>query len=112
MRLFPDRRSITVGLAMLVGLSIWPLSAWSDQPSGTFVTNGMVRSTQIRIAPEISGRLARVLVTRDQAVRAGEPLAVLSNPELWAAVNEARAQVAKAMSDRDRVYAGVREEQV
>ena len=39
-------------------------------------------------------------------------MALLSNPELWAAVGSARAQVDKARSDRDRVYAGVRDEQV
>ena len=39
-------------------------------------------------------------------------MAVLTNPELWAAVGAARAQVEKARSDRDRVYAGVREEQL
>jgi HlyD family secretion protein len=72
----------------------------------------MIHSTRIRIAPEIGGHLARVMVARGEAVQAGQPLALLSNPELWAAVNEARARVAKAMSDRDRVYAGVREEQV
>jgi multidrug resistance efflux pump len=72
----------------------------------------MIRSTQVRIAPEISGRLASVMVARGQVVHAGDPLAVLSNPELRAAVYEARSRVAKAMSDRDRVYAGVRAEQV
>ena len=42
----------------------------------------------------------------------GQPVVVLSNPELWAAVGVARAEVDKARSDRDRVYAGVRDEQV
>jgi HlyD family secretion protein len=73
---------------------------------------GVVRTTEIRIAPEVSGRLARFLVEPGQAVQRGQPVAVLSNPELSAAVGAARAQVDKARSDRDRVYAGVREEQV
>lgn len=73
---------------------------------------GMVRTTEIRVAPEISGRLARFLVEPGQKVEGGQPVALLNNPELWAAVGAARAQVDKARSDRDRVYAGVREEQV
>ena len=73
---------------------------------------GMVRTTEIRIAPEISGRLARFLVEPGAQVQAGQPVALLVNPELWAAVDTARAVVDKAKSDRDRVYAGVREEQV
>jgi HlyD family secretion protein len=86
----------------------WPLTS----SSGTAEFEGMVRATEIRIAPEISGRLARYLVQPGQKVERGQPVALLSNPELWAAVGQARAQVDKARSDRDRVYAGVREEQV
>jgi HlyD family secretion protein len=73
---------------------------------------GVVRATEIHIAPKVSGRLARVLVEPGQSVQRGEPHALLGNPELWAAVAEARAQVDKAASDRDRVYAGVRQEEV
>ena len=72
----------------------------------------MVRTTEIRVAPEISGRLTRFLVEPGQRVTRGQPVALLSNPELWAAVGAARAQVDKALSDRDRVYAGVRDEQL
>jgi HlyD family secretion protein len=86
----------------------WPLTP----ASGTAEIVGMVRTTEIRIAPEISGRLARYLVQPGQKVERGQPVALLNNPELWAAVGEARAQVDKARSGRDRVYAGVREEQV
>jgi HlyD family secretion protein len=73
---------------------------------------GMVRATEIRIAPEISGRMSRFLVAPGAAVQAGQAVASLVNPELFAAVNAARAAVDKARSDRDRVYAGVREEEV
>ena len=73
---------------------------------------GMVRTTEIRVAPEISGHLARFLVERGSRVQRGQVVALLDNPELWAAVGVARAQVDRARSDRDRVYAGVREEQV
>jgi HlyD family secretion protein len=72
----------------------------------------MVRTTEIKISPEVSGRLARVLVSRGQHVNNGDVVALLSNPELFAAVGEARAQADLAAATRDRVYAGVREEQV
>ncbi len=73
---------------------------------------GIVRTTEIRIAPEISGHLGRFLVEPGAAVQRGQAVAVLDNPEMWAAVGAARAQVNRARSDRDRVYAGMREEQV
>jgi HlyD family secretion protein len=83
------------------------------QPAGASdAIPGMVRTTEIKIAPEVSGRLVRVLVSRGQHVNQDEVVALLGNPELFAAVGEARAEVDKAAAARDRIYAGVREEQV
>jgi HlyD family secretion protein len=73
---------------------------------------GMVRTTEIRIAPEISGHLSRYLVEPGSSVQCGQVVALLDNPELWAAVGVARAQVDRARAGRERVYAGIREEQV
>jgi HlyD family secretion protein len=82
--------------------------------SGVAVTRepGLVHVTEIKIAPEISGRLARFAVTRGQAVRKGELLVELSSPELEASLVLAKAQLGEAKAARDRVYAGIREEQV
>jgi HlyD family secretion protein len=99
----------------VVVLAIVALGVWYERFRGSddsAVIAGVVRATEIHVAPEISGRLARVLIQPGQTVQRGEPLALLGNPELWAAVAEAHAQVDKAMSDRDRVYAGVRQEEV
>ena len=73
---------------------------------------GMVHSTEIKIAPEISGRLARFLVTAGQIVHKGDELVELVNPELSAALVLAQAQLGEARAARDRVYAGIRKEQV
>ncbi len=73
---------------------------------------GVVQATEIKIAPEISGRLLRFAVGSGQSVRAGDVLARLSNPELEAALVLAEAQFAQARAARDRVYAGPRQEQV
>ena len=73
---------------------------------------GVVELTEIKIAPEISGRLARFTAMPEQKVHTGEVLAELSNPELVAALVLARAQLEQARAERDRVYAGPRQEQV
>lgn len=73
---------------------------------------GMVRQTEIRIAPEITGRLASITVRAGQRVRRGELLAVLSNPELAASLGEAQAAAKSAAAERDHVYSGVRAEEV
>ena len=73
---------------------------------------GMVRTTEIKIAPEVSGHIATLPVGAGERVAAGAVIATLSNPELAAAVGEARAVVGQARATRDHVYAGVRQEQV
>ncbi|HEX4572250.1 MAG TPA: biotin/lipoyl-binding protein [Dongiaceae bacterium] len=73
---------------------------------------GMVRTTEIKIQPEVSGRIAVLPFKAGDRVAAGAVVAELANPELAAAVDEARAAVAVAQATRDRVYAGVRQEEV
>jgi HlyD family secretion protein len=66
----------------------------------------------MRIAPEATGRLKSLSVAVGQSVRKGDTLALLSNPELAASVEEAKAKAAEAKADRDNVYAGVRKEEI
>jgi HlyD family secretion protein len=73
---------------------------------------GVVRTTEIRIAPEVGGQLAAINVEPGARVRTGDVVAELSAIELTAAVAQARAQLAAAKASRDNVYAGVRAEQV
>ncbi|UVK38842.1 biotin/lipoyl-binding protein [Mesorhizobium sp. AR10] len=73
---------------------------------------GMVRQTEIRIAPDATGRLATVAVIPGQHVHQGDLLAVLDNPELTAAVGEAKAAATSAKAQRDQVYSGARTEEV
>lgn len=73
---------------------------------------GMVQRTEIRIAPEVGGRLLSIAVQPGQHVKKNDVLATLDNPELAAALGEAKAAAASAKADRDHVYAGVRSEEV
>jgi HlyD family secretion protein len=72
---------------------------------------GVVRATEIRLAPEVGGQLAAIKVHKGDAVHAGDVVAELSALELTAAVAQARAVLDAATADRDHVYAGVRTEQ-
>jgi HlyD family secretion protein len=73
---------------------------------------GVVRTTQIRVAPEVGGQLAAIKVRKGDQVRAGDVVATLSAIELSASVTQARAALEAATADRDHVYAGVRAEEV
>jgi len=73
---------------------------------------GVVRTTEVRVAPEVGGQLAAIRVRKGERVRAGDVVATLSAIELTASVAQARAALKAATADRDNVYAGVRAEEV
>ncbi|MEI9923526.1 MAG: efflux RND transporter periplasmic adaptor subunit [Bradyrhizobium sp.] len=71
-----------------------------------------MHQTEIRIAPETSGRLNVFRVAAGQQVHKGDVLAQLSSPELAASVEEARANADTARADRANIDVGVRKEEV
>jgi HlyD family secretion protein len=73
---------------------------------------GVVRATEVRVEPEVTGQLASIAVEKAAHVRAGDVLAKLSAVELTAQVDQARAALASATANRNNVYAGVRREQI
>ncbi|QPF93545.1 HlyD family secretion protein [Bradyrhizobium commune] len=73
---------------------------------------GVVRSTEVRVEPEVGGQLQSIAVEKGAHVRAGDILAQLSAVELTAQADQARAALASVTANRDNVYAGVRREQV
>jgi HlyD family secretion protein len=103
-----SHRVLAVVAVLAAGVAAYRL--WPAEPRAPIA--GVVRATEIKIAPEISGRLAAVRVRSGDAVHRGDVLAELANPELQAALFEARAAAGEARAARDRVYAGVRQEQV
>ncbi|WP_376706268.1 efflux RND transporter periplasmic adaptor subunit (plasmid) [Mesorhizobium sp. ISC25] len=105
-----SRCSFAIALAAACAMmcSAWQASAEQATP----LIAGMVRQTEIRIAPDATGRLASVPVKPGQHVHKGDLLAVLDNPELTASVGEAKAAAASAKAQRDNVYSGVRPEEV
>ena len=83
---------------------------WRPEPAAPIV--GVVRTTEVRIAPEVGGQLEAIKVRKGDRVRAGDVVAELSALELTASVGQARAALAAATADRNNVYAGVRAEEI
>ena len=102
-------RSVTFLAATILGLAAQAATSRADDLAPI---PGMARETEIRIAPEITGRLASVAVSQGRHVKAGDLLAIIDNPELTAALNEATAAAASAAADRANTYSGVRPERV
>src|SRR5712691_6329630 len=103
------RRIIVLGL-LLVAAGAGAYVLWRPGQSAPVV--GVVRATEIRVAPEVGGQLATIKVQKGARVRAGDVVAELSALELTAAVAQARAALDAATASRNNVYAGVRAEQV
>jgi HlyD family secretion protein len=99
---------VAVGLAVAAGLGGYLL--W--RPEAASPMAGVVRITQIRVAPEVGGQLAAIKVRKGDRVRAGDVVAELSALELTASVAQARAALGAATASRDHVYAGVRAEEI
>jgi HlyD family secretion protein len=105
-------RRITIGAIgmALVAAGVGAYAAWRSATVVPIV--GVVRTTEIRVAPEVDGQLAAIKVHKGDPVRAGDLVAELSALELSASVEQARAALAAAVADRDHVYAGVRAEEI
>jgi HlyD family secretion protein len=81
-----------------------------SEPAAAIV--GVVRATEVKVEPEVTGQLVSIAVEKGARVHAGDVLARLSAIELTAQVDQARAALASATANRNNTYAGVRREQV
>ena len=104
-----SRKQAVLGL-VLIALGAGGYTLWRSKDSATLI--GVVRTTEIRIAPEVGGQLVTIKVQKGDHVQAGDVVAELSAIELSAAVVQARAALDAASAQRDNVYAGTRAEEV
>src|ERR1700730_14263085 len=95
-------------LVLLAGALIY----FERRPDSATAIVGVVRSTEVRVEPEVTGQLMSIAVEKGAHVHAGDVLARLSAVELTAQVDQARAALASITANRNNVYAGVRREQV
>jgi HlyD family secretion protein len=101
---------LLIAVALIGGAALLVYrSQTAERPDAPII--GMVRETELRIAPDTTGRLEYLRVVAGQSVKKGDVLAALSNPELEASVLEAKAAAHQTLANRDNVYAGVRREE-
>src|SRR5882724_9861066 len=104
------RRAAVIAIVLVLVAGVLIYSARRSGSASTLV--GVVRTTEVRVEPDVNGQLMSIAVERAAHVRAGEVLARLSAVELTAQADQARASLASATANRNNVYAGVRREQI
>src|SRR5882672_5368506 len=104
-----SRRILVLGVVLVAaGLGGYLLL----RPEPPVPITGVVRATEVRVAPEVGGQLATIKVRKGARVRAGDVVAELSALELTASVGQAHAALDAAAASREHVYAGVRAEEI
>jgi HlyD family secretion protein len=109
----PMRRGIVaLGVVIVIAAAVGAAAYVWRQPVQPASIVGVVRTTEITVAPEVGGQLASIKVGKGARVRMGDVVAELNALELTASVAQARAVLASAEASRNNVYAGVRAEEV
>jgi HlyD family secretion protein len=104
------KRAAVVAIALVLAAGV--LLYFTDRPEPAAAIVGVVRTTEVRVEPEVTGQLVSIEVGKGAHVHAGDVLARLSAIELTAQADQARAALASAAANRNNTYAGVRREQV
>jgi HlyD family secretion protein len=103
-------RAAIIAIALVLAAGVLIYSTRRSESPATII--GVVRATEVRVEPEVTGQLVSIAVEKGAQVHAGDILAWLSAIELAAQADQARAALASAIATRNNVYAGVRREQV
>jgi HlyD family secretion protein len=84
----------------------------NEQANGPLVASGFIEGEEVTVAPEVSGRIAEMLVDRGDVVQAGDVLVRLDDAVLQSQRLEAEAGLASAQANLARVLAGARVEDI
>ena len=105
-------------IAPLVLLVLLAVAAWyyfgsnrASAQTGALTASGTIEATQVKVAPELSGRVVEVLVKEGDPVQAGQRLVRFDDALLQTQLSQARALLAQAQANYDLVAAGLSAEQ-
>ena len=107
------RRTLIVSLAavaLIVGV-IWGVRWWTIGRFVESTDDAYLQADSVTIAPKVSGYVAEVFVTDNQAVDAGEPLVRLDSRQYQAILEQATATIAARKADIERGAAELLQQQ-
>ncbi len=86
-------------VALLAGAGFAALVIWNYFLTGTWTRDGQVQAYVVDVAPEVSGRVARLDVADNQVVRRGDPLYEIDTLDFEIAVASAEADLQSRQAD-------------
>jgi membrane fusion protein (multidrug efflux system) len=92
---------IVVGVGVLVLALIGGVIFWLHARNYQSTDDAFIDTHIVRLAPQIAGRVTQVMVTDNQLVQAGQPVATLDSADVQTKVAQADAQRAQAESQVD-----------
>jgi len=99
-----------LGLLVLLGL-VGGLTWYLQEPELEFI-QGEVEATQVNLAVKIAGRVSEIFIKEGQSVEKGASLLKLDSPEIDAKLQQAASSKKAASAQRDKAYAGARNQEV
>jgi RND family efflux transporter MFP subunit len=90
---FLPRLAVTLVVVAVAAVVAWQL--WVYYMEDPWTRDGRVRADIVEVAPDVSGLVAQVYVTDNQAVRVGDPLFQIDPVRFNVALQQANAVVAK-----------------
>jgi membrane fusion protein (multidrug efflux system) len=94
-----------IGLALLGAGAYYGYNYWTDGRFMISTDDAYVQADMSFVSPKISGYIAKVLVSENQQVKAGDPLFLIDDGDYKIAVAQAEAQIATLAKTLDRIDA-------
>ena len=90
---------LAIGAVALVAAAAWGMRWWTYGRFIESTDDAYLQADSVTIAPKVSGYVAEVYVTDNQAVSAGEPLVRLDSRQYQAILEQANATIAARKAD-------------
>lgn len=104
------RKRLVVTALILVILAITATTVYSLSRKKWIVTSGTVEALNIHVGSKVGGRIEKIFVREGDFVSAGQVLVTFEDQEVTAALESARAAVAEAQANYDKMQRGSRPE--
>ncbi len=103
---------VLIAAAVFAFVTLDPLDLLGEEGDGTLTLYGNVDIREVALSFRVGGRLAEVLLDEGDTVAQGQALALLDDQPYREELAVARAQVARARAQLDRLEAGFRPQEV